>query len=315
MKRKNNLYNNMLNLKNITLAYLEVTTNTKNKKKVALLKENKSIYIHKVFKVLKNKNYIVGPYNKFVIYEPKERLIASQGICDKIINHLVSRQILYPSLIPCLILENVASRSNLGTKTGLDLFFKYKNILKAKYNDFYILKCDIHKFFASIDHTRLKEKLLRKIKDKDALEILFKIIDSDETGLSIGSMTSQTFAIFYLNDLDHYIKEVLKINYYVRYQDDFLLLHPNKNYLEYCLLEISKFLEKEKLTLNSKTRIYKNTDNFIFLGITKNNLPAKYRIINRKLKQSNYLYNKNKLSLNSLSSSIICYTNNYTKLK
>lgn len=276
----------MLNFKNITNAYLEVTTNTKNKKKVALLRENNSIYLHKVYTIIKNKNYIVGPYNKFVIYEPKERNIASQSICDKIINHLVSRQILYPSLIPCLIQENVASRLNLGTKKGLELYYTYRNICRTKYNEYYILKCDIHKFFASIDHNRLKEKLIKKIKDKDALEILYKIIDSDENGLSIGSMTSQTFAIFYLNDLDHYIKEELKINYYVRYQDDFLLLHPSKEYLKYCLIQITKFLEKEKLTLNAKTRIYKNTDNFIFLGRTKNNLPAKYRTIKRRLKKS-----------------------------
>ena len=79
-------------------------------------------------------------------------------------------------------------------------------------------------------------------------------------------MTSQILAIFYLNDLDHFIKEKLKIKYYIRYQDDFLLFHPSKKYLQYCLKEIKKFLAKEKLTLNSKTRIYKNTNNFLFLG-------------------------------------------------
>ena len=89
-----------------------------------------------------------------------------------------------------------------------------------KYGKYYILKCDISKFFASIDRDRLKEKLKKKIKDKDALNIVFKIIDSDENGLSIGNMTSQILAIFYLNDMDHYIKETLKIKYYVRYQEN-----------------------------------------------------------------------------------------------
>lgn len=77
-------------------------------------------------------------------------------------------------------------------------------------------------------------------------------------------MSSQILAIFYLNDLDHYIKEELKMKYYVRHQDDFLLFHESKEYLKYCLLKITNFLKKEKLELNSKTRIYKNTNNFIF---------------------------------------------------
>ena len=103
-----------------------------------------------------------------------------------------------------------------------------------------------------------KEKVKRRIKDKDALKIIFDIIDSNENGLYIGSMTSQVLAIFYLNDLDHFIKEKLKIKYYVRYQDDFLLFHHSKKYLNFCLDEIKKFLKKEKLVLNKKTRIYAN---------------------------------------------------------
>ena len=90
-------------------------------------------------------------------------------------------------------------------------------------------------------------------------------------------MTSQVLAIFYLNDMDHFIKETLNIKYYVRYQDDFLLYHPSKQYLKYCLSEIKKFLDKEKLTLNNKTRLFKNTNNFIFLGHNNKNKYSKYR--------------------------------------
>ena len=98
---------------------------------------------------------------------------------------------------------------------------------KVKYKKYYILKCDVSKFFASIDKDILKSKVKKRIKDKDALKIIFDIIDSEEHGLGIGNMTSHVFAIFYLNDMDHYIKEELKIKYYVRYQDDFLLLHES----------------------------------------------------------------------------------------
>lgn len=86
-----------------------------------------------------------------------------------------------------------------------------------------------------------------------------------------------------------------------------LLFHQSKEYLKKCLKKIERFLAKEDLTLNPKTRIYKNTDNFVFLGRTKNGKYARYRIIERKLKKRYYLYSKNKISLSSFTSSLICY--------
>ena len=226
---------------------------------------------------------------------------------DKVINHLVSRHILIPALELSLINENIASRENMGTSKGYELVKKYRRKCDINYKSYYILKCDISKFFASIDQNILKEKIKRRIKDKDALNIIFKIIDSEKNGLGIGSMTSQILAIFYLNDMDHFIKEKLKIKYYVRYQDDFLLFHQSKDYLKYSLEEIRKFLAKEKLTLNVKTRIYKNTNNFIFLGKNQKGKYAKYREIERKLKKRKYLYQKNKITLIQYISSKICY--------
>ena len=183
MKRKSNLYENIYKLENIMQAFDEVCKNMKNKKKVNEYKQYKCIYISRIYNDLKNKTYKVGPYNKFTIYEPKERKIVSQGIYDKIINHLVARYILMPALIPKLIEQNVASRKNLGTKAGLYYHYKYLQLCKIKYGTFYILKFDISKFFASIDHEILKQKIKRYIKDKDALKIVFDIIDSVEEGL------------------------------------------------------------------------------------------------------------------------------------
>lgn len=307
MKRKNNLYQELLNFENIENAYNEVRKNTKNRNRVFNLYSYKSIYMYRVYNILINKNYVVGPYNKFTIYEPKKREIVSQNLEDKIINHLVARYILYPAILPCLLNINVASRKGMGTKKGLDFALKYHNLCKQKYRTYYILKCDIRKFFANINHELLKQKLLKRIKDTDALKIVFDIIDSNQQGLYIGSMTNQILAIFYLNDLDHFIKNTLKIKYYVRYQDDFLLFHQSKSYLKFCLEEIKKFLYKEKLTLNDKTRIYKNTNNFMFLGRNVKGQYCRYRNIKRKLKNKYYLYNQNYATLNSLSSSLICY--------
>lgn len=185
MKRKSNLYQNTYDMKNIFEAFNEVCKNTRNKKKVEFFKEYKFTYIYRIHNILKNEQYVVGPYNIFTIYEPKERRIVSQNMQDKVINHLVARHILYPSILPSLLDFNVASRKNLGTNHAFNLYTKYRNYYSKNYKNYYILKCDISKFFQSIDHDILKKKLLRKIKDKKALKIVFDIIDSDEKGLSI----------------------------------------------------------------------------------------------------------------------------------
>lgn len=153
----------------------------------------------------------------------------------------------------------------------------------------------------------LKEKLKRRIKDEDALKIVFDIIDSEANGLGIGNMTSQILAIFFLNDLDHYIKEELKITCYIRYQDDFLLFHPLKSYLKECFVKIKEFLTKEKLVLNNKSRIYSSKDNFIFLGRGNNGMYSKYRDVNRRIAKRQYLYGINTISLSSLTNSLMCY--------
>jgi len=311
MKRKDNLYVNLYNIENIIKAFNEVCKNTKNKRKVNNYKEYKCIYISRIYNTLKNKEYKVGKYNVFTIYEPKKRRIVSQNMFDKTVNHLVAKHILIPSLIPCLIDQNVASRSQMGTGKALEYFNKYINICNYKYKSYYILKCDIKGFFYNINHEILKEKLQTRIKDKDAVKIIFDIIDSEESGIPIGNMTSQILAIFYLNDMDHFIKEKLKIKYYVRYQDDFILFHQSKEYLKECLEKINKFLEKEKLELNKKSRIYKNTNNFIYLGRNRKGKYAKYRQVNRKIKKRIYLYKKKKIDLISLTDTLMSYKNLY----
>ena len=185
MKRKNNLYDNMYKLENIETVFDEICRNTKNKKRVERYKEFRCANIYDVYNTLKNRAYKPGKLNVFEIYEPKKRRIVSQEMKDKLINHLVARFILYPSIMPCLIDANVASRKHMGTNKGIELADKYRKICNIKYKRYYILKCDISKFFASIDNNRLKEKISRRIKDKDALDIVFNIIDAEDKGLSI----------------------------------------------------------------------------------------------------------------------------------
>ena len=199
MKRHSYLYNNIYKFSNIKLAYKEVCKNTHNKRRVSLLKDYEAVYIYRIYKTLLTKSYKPGPCNSFIIYEPKERLIVSQNIEDKIINHLVARNILYPAILPCLLDVNVASRKNMGTSKGLQIEKKYATACRQKYGTYYILKCDISKFFASINHTQLKKKVQRRIKDPDALKIVFDIIDSNPSR-----------AIYRINDKSNFSYFLLK---------------------------------------------------------------------------------------------------------
>lgn len=272
MKRKKDLYINMCNIENIETVYYKVFKNCKNKKKVYKWESIKDVLIVKVYQDLINKNYHFRGYHKFRIYEPKEKLIMSMNIYDKIVNHLLSEYILLPSIVPFFIGSNVVSTKDKWTGYGIKLYYKYRQLYDTKYviNNYYLLKIDIKKFFDNINHDILKNLLRTRIKDNEALNILDIIIDSTEKGLPIGANTSQLFAIFYLDSVDKYIKEVLKIKCYIRYQDDMILIHHDKEYLKYCLKEIIIKLNELDLEINKKTKIYKSNENINFIGVRKN---------------------------------------------
>lgn len=305
MKRKNHLYETMLNIEEIQRVYQQIQKNTCNKQKVYQWESIPFVLFYQVYSALESRKYYPGKYHTFVIYEPKKRIIQSQNMFDKLVNHLVSEKILIPAIDSCLIDTNVASRKGKGTSYARKKYFEYRNSMDRKYSEYFILKCDIHHFFASIDHDILKEQLRRKIKDKDAIMILDRIIDSTVEGLPIGAMTSQILAIFYLNELDHFIKEELKIRYYIRYQDDFILIHESQEYLKYCLDVINLKVRDLKLQLNSKTRIYKNTENMNFIGVKKNKKYTNLSRTKRKYKKKLFEYRQGKIDLTSVLSSKI----------
>ena len=284
----------------------QVKANTKNKRKIYKFEEYYTANITNVFHLLNDEKYKVNEYNIFLIKDPKYRIIMSQKMNDKIINHVMA-DILIKVLDSSLIDTNVATRKNKGTHYGIKYLKKYLNNLKS--STIYALKFDISKYFYNIDHKVLKNMLRKKIKDKEYLNILFKIIDSTNSnvndritkikkneieflrmtnlhdknkrieevkriplyhygkGLPIGNMTSQIMAVFYLNELDHYIKEKLHVKCYIRYMDDGVLLSNDKEYLKYCLDKIEKMVNKYKLQLNDKTRIINvSKEGLDFLG-------------------------------------------------
>ena len=179
MKRVNNLYKEIIDIKNIKDMYdKRVKVNTKNKIKIEKFNQNYVSNIAFVKEMLEKRKYIPGKYNIFIIKEPKVRLIMSQNIIDKLVNHLVSEYFLVRVFDKSLIDLNVATRINKGTHYGIKklVTFLRKNINK----DLYILKFDISKYFFNLDHSIIKNIIRKKIKDKDALGILDNIIDSTD---------------------------------------------------------------------------------------------------------------------------------------
>ena len=179
MKRKKKLYDT-ITFEDIKRVYLrQIRVNTKNKVKIRKFEDFYSINLSRAQKIINDKNYIPGKYNIFLIKEPKYRIIMSQNIIDKLINHVIADKILLPTLDNSLIDMNVATRIGKGTHYGIRYLKKYLNELKGE--TIYALKFDISKYFYSIDHDILFDLLKKKIKDKDVLDILFKIIESTDS--------------------------------------------------------------------------------------------------------------------------------------
>lgn len=221
---------------------------------------------------LQNKTYRHSKYVAFKINDPKPRDIHKASVRDRLLHHAIFR-VLYPYFDKKFIFHSYSSRQDKGTHRSLFYFRKMCNkVGKNNTKTVWILKCDIRKFFANIDHDILKNILSKYINDKDILDLLNHIIDSFQTshnkGLPLGNLTSQLFVNIYMNEFDQWVKHVLKARYYIRYADDFVFLHPNKNILQTYLSDINFFL-KEKLKIEihpKKVSIQTLASGIDFLG-------------------------------------------------
>lgn len=219
-------------------------------------------------KQLKSGTYKPSEFNRFYVYEPKKRLVQAPAFCDKIVQHAIVDNYIYEKITKSFIYENAASQKLKGTFFALDnlKFDLIDYYRKNKTSDGWVLKCDIRHFFANINHTILKKKLRKVIKDKKIMSLVESYIDASEEGLPLGYQTSQLFALLYLDKFDHYVKEKLRIKYYGRYMDDFYLICSDKNYLIDCRKEIKEYLGHLELELNEKTQIFPLKNGLDFLG-------------------------------------------------
>lgn len=189
-------------------------------------------------------SYTPGSYYTFYINDPKHREISAAPYRDRVVHHAICN-IIAPLWDKGMIYDSYACRKDKGTHKAICRFTEY-----ARKNK-YVLKCDIKKFFKSIDHDILKNILSGRIKERKTRELLYKIIDSSnaENGLPIGNLTSQWFANIYLNEFDHFVKEVLNCKYYIRYMDDIVFFLDSKKALNKILLNIKDCLAGLNLKL------------------------------------------------------------------
>ena len=234
----------IFSFENLYSAYKNCRKSKQHKGEVIRFETNLSVNLHSLNKELLSKKYIFGKYKRFKIYEPKERLIEALSFKDRVVVRCFCDIVLKNKIESKLIYDNCACRKNKGTIFAINRLHRFLRIEYMKQNDnnIYFLKCDVRKYFPNIDHEILL-KLLDEINfSEDEMWFINKIVNGKsnkiEKGLPLGNWSSQWFALLYLNKLDHYIKEKLRIKGYIRYMDDMILIHRDKNYLIECQIKV-----------------------------------------------------------------------------
>lgn len=308
MKTYSDLYPQIYEFDNLHLAYLKARRNKRYKQEVlrfsARLEEN----LIDIQNSLIWKTYRPSRYKFFTIYEPKQRLIAALPFKDRVVHHALCN-LIEPIFERPMIHDSYACRRGQGVLAGVLRTTRFLRDAGRRWGRVYCLKADVTKFFPSIDHEILKKIIRRRIACPDTLALIDTIIDSTETdrGIPIGSLTSQLWANVYLNELDHFIKETLRIQYYLRYMDDFVIFHHNKQHLAVILEEVIGYLGVcLRLSLNRKTQIFPIQPRCVdFLGYRiwpNHRLLRKANVTRtkRKFRKQSRLYSQGFLSLDSI---------------
>lgn len=258
MEHKKVFFEEIISVENLLSAWKEFLVGKKNRKDVQEFQLRIMDNIFSLYSDLKSKTYIHGGYEAFSINDPKPRNIHKASVRDRLLHHAVYR-VLYPYFDKKFIHDSYSCRVEKGTHRALECFNVFaRKVSKNNTKTCWVLRCDIRKFFASIDQEILIGVLKKHVQDEEILWLLEKVIESfnsgeDGIGLPLGNLTSQLLVNVYMNEFDQYMKHVLKEKYYIRYADDFVILSTDKKHLEELTVSISDFLnEGLRLTLHPK---------------------------------------------------------------
>lgn len=294
----------------------------KTKLRTRQFKENLVDNLYDIQQDLFNECYIPGDFERFKVFEPKERNIEAPAFKDKIVLHEITDNGLYEAITSSFIRNNCSNQIYKGIS---DAMIRVKHCLLRYYSQYHsadgwILKCDIHHFFASIDHDIIKEKLRRicvKFRiNKKIFDLLCVYIDKTE-GLPLGYQTSQLLALLMLNDLDHYITEARGYNLYVRGMDDFIIIGHTKKELQDLLVDITHQLDGIHLQLNEKTAIFPMRNGVDFLGyhhyltesgaVIQKLRKSSVKKVKQRVKDWRYLYENHLVSAQDIKASFLAW--------
>ena len=305
MKTHNKLYKQIYSKENLISAFKKARKGKSSKSYVINFESNLIKNLNILREQLKNKNYYPSRLKKFIIRDPKTRTIHSSIFRDRIVHHAIIN-IIQPIYEKIFIYDSFASRKKKGTHIAVKRFEYFMNKVSSNGRKIknphtnnsikgYVLKADIKHYFPTIDHDVLINILRKKIKDEDLIELIRIVLHNFEgkekqKGVPLGNYTSQFFGNVYLNNLDYFVKHRLKAKYYIRYVDDFVILHKDKKVLEEFKDKIEKYLKNLRLELHpEKSEIYALRNGITFLG---------YRIFYhyKLLRKRNIRYFRNKLN-------------------
>lgn len=252
--REIHIYDDIISVENLLAAWKEFIRRKRNKIDVQEFLYRFMRNIFSLHNELKTGTYVHGPYHAFKISDPKPRDIHKAFVRDRLLHHALYRK-LYPALDRTWIADSYSCRNNKGTHRAMDRFkYFFGKVSRNNTRTCWVLKCDIRKFFASIDQKILMQIVSERITDKKVVGLIGRIVESFYStaigkGLPLGNLTSQMLVNLYMNEFDQYAKNVLKAKYYIRYADDFVFLSDDKEWLETILPKIDTFL-KDRLALS-----------------------------------------------------------------
>jgi RNA-directed DNA polymerase len=282
-------FKKLVSIENIVKAYQQASKSKNFNKTILFFERDLGLNLNKIRRSLISGTYRHGKYRFFKVFDQKERQISAASFKDRIVHHAVY-QIIEPTFDKTFIHDSFANRTQKGSHKGVKRlqYFIKKIGSEKKGATTYCLKCDISKCFPSLNHKVLFDLIKKQIKNKKILHLINKIISSFQTGdelnylfpldspfllyrprgIPIGNLTSQLFVNIYLDSLDKFIKERLRIKYYIRYVDDFVILDSDKKFLHKTRDTIRQFL-RSKLFLElhpKKQSIFPTWKGIDFLG-------------------------------------------------
>lgn len=324
MKRYGNLFPEVIEFSNLLSASRQAQKGKRFRDSVLQFNFNLENELFQLQSELATKIYTPGAYTSFYIQDPKPRFISAAPYRDRVVHHALCN-IISPIFERTFTRDSFANRIGFGTHRALHRFTKFTRTSR------YILQCDIRKYFPSIDHEILKSLVRRKIKCRDTLWLIDTIIDASNEqeasiyhfsgdtlltplqrrrGLPIGNLTSQMFANVYLNGLDHFIKEDLHIQKYVRYMDDFSLFDDDVSTLIDARAAIEDYLSNLRLKLHPiKTQLFKtcNGANFVGFHVLQDRIRVKASGLHRnrrRLRRMQAAYKNRQIQVSQITQSL-----------